>query len=124
MTITGYTFEDTEVPAKKTGGRVREATPFDDVIASMALGSAKKFECAEKDFDDVRKLLRSAARHAKRGVKIYPTGGVKGKVSVTFTIYEPTPREKNNAADPESGETAETNNAADQSESGETAETK
>lgn len=94
---TTYTFEDAEVPTPGRGGRVREATPFDDILATVELGQAKQFVCDEKEFDDVRKLLRSAARHAKRGVKIYPTSAGKGKIKIVFVAYQPTARPAKNA---------------------------
>lgn len=96
---TTYQFEDAEVPTPGRGGRAREATPFDDILATVALGQGKQFVCDEKEFDDVRKLLRSAARHAKRGVKIYPTSAGKGKIKIVFMAYEPTARAAKNADD-------------------------
>ena len=96
---TTYQFEDAEVPTPGRGGRAREATPFDDILATVALGQGKQFVCDEKEFDDVRKALRSAARHAKRGVKIYRYSAGKGKIKIIFMAYEPTLRRPAKNAD-------------------------
>lgn len=93
-----YQFEDVEAPAKKsTGGRIRTATPFDDVVGTSAIGAAKRFVVAEDDAYEARKQLNSAARLHGRAVKIFVESLPDEKAAITFAIYQPKKREPKTA---------------------------
>ena len=93
-----YQFEDVEAPARKSAaGRIRTATPFDDVIGTSAIGAAKRFIVAEEDAYDARKQLNSAARLHRRSVKIFVESLPDEKSAITFVIYLPKKREPKTA---------------------------